>query len=103
MVPILVLRHTVSIDHPMTPCHPHFHRCPGFSCMTTFVPGGTIGVALKSNAPSNCAYTGSFGLMRDAHMRFNVVSTCISIRHNGKLGSTGLSTSVLQWNHSWMF
>jgi hypothetical protein len=60
--------------------------CPGFSCMITIVPGGTTGVALKSTDPSNCSYVDSFGLIRDALMRFNVVSACGSNLHHKEIG-----------------
>ena len=71
---------------------PHFslsrflmHYC------TIFVTVGITGVALKSNALSNCAYAGSFGLMRDgdSHIIFNVVSACCSSRHHREIGQFG--------------
>lgn len=58
--------------------------------MTTFVPGGASGVALKSKLPYRYACADSFGLTREVRSRFKVSEHCgINRSHSdtGKLGS----------------
>ena len=42
--------------HASVPCPAHDNLLFGFSCTTTLVPGGDIGVALKLKLPNNYAY-----------------------------------------------
>ena len=55
------------------------------------VPGGAIGVALKSNFPNICAYTYNLGFVLDVINQLIVIFDCFSIQHHkyiGKLLST---------------
>jgi hypothetical protein len=47
-----------------------------FSWIKTFVPGGAIGVSLKSNLPASMLYAETFGFRRDDLTRFNVSVAC---------------------------
>ena len=46
-----------SVPHPA-----HDNLLFTFSCITTLVPGGAIGVALKLKFPNNAAYAERYGL-----------------------------------------
>ena len=61
---------------PSSPCGAHVPRADGFSWMRTRIPGGAIGVRLKSNVPCNCAQADNFGLRRDARNKLSVSSAC---------------------------
>ena len=50
--------------HPTSPFNSHVALFCGLMCTTTFVPGGAIGVAEKSNSPYIYVYADSFGLAR---------------------------------------
>ena len=63
------------------------------SCSNTRVPGGPIGVRLKSNALLSCAYAESFGLMRDPCNKFRVVRASGKRQSHSRNGNSG---SVLQ-------
>jgi hypothetical protein len=43
------------------------------------MPGGAMGVALKSKAPWIWAYADNFGLMRDPRSKFITMSACGSL------------------------
>ena len=47
----------------------------GFSCTTTFVTGGAIGVLLKSKIPAKVTYADNEGFFRADLMRFIVMFT----------------------------
>ena len=52
--------------------------------MSTLIPGGAIGVLLKSYGPLNCAQADSFGFILDPRSRFSVNSACgKSLSHIG--------------------
>ena len=42
--------------HASVPCPAHENLLFGFSCTTTLVPGGAIGVVLKLKFPNNTSY-----------------------------------------------
>ena len=48
--------------HTSVPYPAHDNLLFGFSCTTTLVPGGEIGVALKFKLTNNAAYTERYGL-----------------------------------------
>ena len=79
--------------HPGTARGAQVPRASGSSCTNTRVPGGPIGVRLKSNTPLSCAYAESFGLMRDPRNKFRVVRAWGKRRSHRRNGSSG---SVLQ-------
>ena len=51
--------------HASVLCLAHDNMLFGFSCTTTLVPGGAIGVALKSKFPNNAAYAERDGFRLD--------------------------------------
>ena len=62
--------------HPSTACGAHVFRFSGFSWTSTFIPGGAIGVRLKSNCPWTWAHAERFGLIRDPRIRLSVRTAC---------------------------
>jgi hypothetical protein len=62
--------------HASVPRGAQLRRCSVFSCKSTFVPGGTNGVALKFKNPLSAAYADNFGLNRQLRRRFKVSSAC---------------------------
>jgi hypothetical protein len=59
--------------HPSVASGSHVCLCPDFSWIRTLVPGGAMGVRLKSNVPSRAVYAEMRGLRRDGRKRFSVV------------------------------
>ena len=75
--------------HPSVPCPAHVFLLLDFSCTTTLVPGGAIGVALKLKLPSNAANADSEGFRQDERNKLMVILHCgISLSHSldGNLG-----------------
>ena len=70
--------------HASVPCPTHDNLLFGFSCTTTLVPGGTIGVALKLKFPNNTAYA-----ERD-RLRLADLNKLIVILHCGRSRSHSL-------------
>ena len=76
--------------HASVPCPAHDLRLLDFSWTTILVPGGAIGVALKSKIPCKAAYADKEGLRLADLKRFMVMLHCgISRSHSlaGTLGS----------------
>ena len=66
-----------------------------------FVPGGTMGVGLKSNCPSICAYTDNLEFVLDVINKLIFISACFTIRHQEYIGFFCPLTLTLPHNHSW--
>ena len=65
----------------------------------TLVPGGAIGVLLKSSCLLMNAHDERCGLMREFRSKFNVISPCFNIRSHsdtGKLGSH-VAKPLIKW------
>ena len=58
--------------HPSLPFGSQDARLSGFECITTFVPGGASGVALKSKFPNKKACADSAGFTLDPLSKFKV-------------------------------
>ena len=54
--------------------------------MIIFVPGGAMGVVLKSNVPKICAYADNIGFVIDFINKCIVISACFTIRHHKLIG-----------------
>ena len=70
--------------HVSVPWSVHNFLLSTFSCITTFVPGGAIGVLLTSKLSSNAAYADNDGLHR------NDCNKMIVILHWGRSQSHSL-------------
>ena len=55
----------------------------------TFVPGGAMGVRLKSKLPNKYAYAESFGLTRLFRSKFNVITAWGRRRSHSAMGNLG--------------
>ena len=75
---------------PSVPCPAQVFLLVDFSWTTTCVPGGAIGVALKSKFPSSAAYADSDGFRRADRSRLIVIlhfGSNLSHSLEGNLGS----------------
>lgn len=61
-----------------------------FLCISTFVPGGTSGVLLKSNALLRRASVNLLGLMHDVCKRLSVSTACGSNQSHRCIGKSWL-------------
>jgi hypothetical protein len=63
------------------------------------MPGGAMGVLLKSYVPSNCAHADSLGFIRDPRSRLSVNSACgINLSHIGSGKFVGvLHSPEMRW------
>ena len=59
--------------HPSVPCPANDLLLSVFSWTTTFVPGGAIGVVLKSKLPSSAAYADNDRLRRAGHNKLIII------------------------------
>ena len=70
--------------HASVPCPAHDNLLFGFSCTTTLVPGGAIGVTLNLKLPNNYAYA-----ERD-RLHLADLNTLMVILHCGRIRSHSL-------------
>ena len=85
--------------HPSVPCGSQDLRCAGFSWIKILVPGGAMGVRLKSKGPSNMVWADIFGFRRAGRNMLSVVVACgmsRSQRWVGKVGSV-LQSPAIKW------
>ena len=60
--------------------------CPILSCVMTLVPGGAMGVLLKSKYPPNSISAESFGFDLAGIIRLNAIWACLKRRHHRCIG-----------------
>jgi hypothetical protein len=57
-----------------------------FSCASTLIPGGAMGVRLKSYLPWSCSQADNFGLIRDPLSKFKVSLACGIVLSHRRIG-----------------
>ena len=62
-----------------TKCLIRSYLCAGFLCVVIFIPGGTVGVALKYNYPKSYAYANNPGFVLYVLNKLIVISACSAI------------------------
>ena len=75
--------------HDSVPCTAHDNLLFAFSCTTTLVPGGAIGVALNLKFPNNTAYAERDGLRISDLNKLMVILHCGSSRSHSREGNFG--------------
>ena len=60
-----------------------------FTCATTLVPGGVIGVARKLNCPNKYEYDDSFGLLLTVRSNISDLFVCFTRRHHSVIKNAG--------------
>ena len=84
---------------PGVPCGAHEVRLAGFACEMILVPGGAIGVLLKSKLPWSWLQAERFGLMREVRSKLSVMTAwgrSLSQRYSGKFLSV-LQRPAMKW------
>ena len=76
------------IYQPSFACGDQVPRWDGLSWTSTLMPGGAIGVLLKSNRPLSCSHADSFGFSRDPLRRLRVSSAWKRILHQSCIGNS---------------
>ena len=65
---------------PTCPCGYHVPRLWGLSQIRFLIPGGSIGVKLKSNVTFNCSYSGILGLIIEGCKMLSIIYVCSNRR-----------------------
>ena len=75
--------------HAGVPWPAHVFLFDDFSWTSTLVPGGAIGVVLKSKLPNNAAYADNDWFRRAERSKFNVILHCGRSRSHSREGNCG--------------
>ena len=75
--------------HASVPCPVHDNLLFAFSCITTLVPGGAIGIALKLKLTNNAAYAERYRLHLADLNKLMVILHCGRSRYHSLEGNFG--------------